>query len=113
MSNTTENAPDPFELDPDSTWLAAVELFQVEAAAWLSAADAPQLMALRSIAKQLDNGTFQAALISQFTLIHRTLREKGDPERATGRGKTPPVDDNAAILDMFKNNPGPMWRGDQ
>lgn len=112
MSDTTQTAPEPFELDPSSTWLQAVELFQREAATWLTAADAPQLMALRSIAAQLDNGKFQAALISQFTLIHRTLREKGDPERASKSGAKPPSDEDQ-ILDMFKNNPGAIWRGDQ
>lgn len=111
MSDTTETTPEPFQLDANSTWIEAVELFQREAAAWLTAADAPQLMALRSIAKQLDNGKFQAALISQFTLIHRTLRDKGDPERK-GKSGGPAPDDDAAILDMFKSNPGALWRGD-
>lgn len=111
MSIAETPSPTPFALDPDSSWIAAVELFQAEAAAWLTAADAPQLMALRSIAKELDSGKFQAALISQFTLIHRTLRDKGDPERA-GKGKPNEPGDEGAILDMFKNNPGAMWRGD-
>lgn len=112
MSDTTQTTPEPFELDPDSTWTQAVELFQREAATWLTAADAPQIMALRAIAKQLDDGKFQAALISQFTLIHRTLREKGDPERA-GKGATKTPSDEDQILDMFRNNPGAVWRGDQ
>lgn len=112
MSDTSTDQHDPFQLDPDSTWIQAVELFQAEAAAWLTPADAPQLMALRSIAKQLDDGKFQAALISQFTLIHRALRDKGDPARAAKGGAAKP-DDDAAILDMFKHNPGVMWRGDQ
>jgi len=112
MSDSTENTPEPFQLDPKSTWLQAVELFQVEAAAWLTAADAPQLMALRAIAAQLDGGKFQAALISQFTLIHRTLRDKGDPERARKPSSGPVGGDDAAILDMFRENPGALWRGD-
>lgn len=112
--NTTDQ-PEPFVLDPDAKWLDAVELFQREAKAWLTPADAPQLMALRSIAKQLDGGTFQAALISQFTLIHRTLRDKGDPERAAkgGSGSKSGMSDEDAILDMFRHNPGAVWRGDQ
>lgn len=111
MSDTTDKTteqPEPFVLDPDSTWLAAVELFQREAKAWLTPADAPQLMALRAIAKQLDDGKFQAALISQFTLIHRTLREKGDPERAGKGGSKPTLDDEDA-LGLLKD----IWRGDQ
>ncbi|AYD84497.1 hypothetical protein SEA_PUFFYCAT_1 [Microbacterium phage PuffyCat] len=82
MSETTTTDAESFELDANSTWIEAVELFQREGAEWLTAADAPQLMALRSIAKQLDGGTFQAALISQFTLIHRALlnRRPGEPQ---------------------------------
>jgi hypothetical protein len=106
MSDTTTEQPDPFQLDPDASWMDAVELFQREAAAWLTPADAPQLMALRSIAKQLDGGKFQAALIAQFTLIHRTLRDKGDPERAKG-GKPPLSDDDA--LGLLRG----IWRGDE
>lgn len=112
MTTTDQDEHEPFQLDPASTWIEAVELFQADAGPWLTAADAPQLMALRSIAKQLDNGKFQAALISQFTLIHRTLRDKGDPERTT-KGKTSDTSEEGAILDMFKNNPGALWRGDR
>jgi hypothetical protein len=107
MSDTTTDQTEPFQLPDDSTWIDAVELFQREASAWLTPADAPQLMALRSIAQQLDKGKFQAALISQFTLIHRTLRDKGDPERAKGGAKPDPND--PAMLDIFKG----IWRGDQ
>lgn len=105
MSDTTTEQPEPFQLDPDASWMDAVELFQREASAWLTPADAPQLMALRRIAQQLDSGKFQAALISQFTLIHRTLRDKGDPERAKG-GKPSLSDDDQ--LAMFQG----IWRGD-
>lgn len=112
MTENTTDQPEPFQLADDATWVQTVDLFQAEASAWLTPADAPQLMALRAIAKQLDSGKFQAALISQFTLVHRTLREKGDPERAKGGGAPKPSDEDA-ILDMFKNNPGAVWRGDQ
>lgn len=111
MSQNSPVTAEPFQLDPDSTWIAAVELFQKEASAWLTPADAPQLMALRSIAKELDDGKFQAALISQFTLIHRTLREKGDPARGS-KQKPNPANDDDALLEMFQNNPAAMWRGD-
>lgn len=89
MSNTEQIAADPFQLPAAATWAQSVELFQAEAAAWLSAADAPQLMALRTIAQQLDAGTFQAALISQFTLIHRALlnRRPGEPPADPGAPK--------------------------
>lgn len=113
MTDTAQDTSAPFQLGQDSTWMEAVALFEADAASWLTTADAPQLMALRAIARQLDGGTFQAALISQFTLIHRTLREKGDPARA-GRSTTTPPSEKDAILDMFENGPmGGMWRGDQ
>ena len=98
MTETTTTDADSFELPADSTWIQAVELFQREGAAWLTAADAPQLMALRTIAKQLDAGTFQAALISQFTLIHRALLNRRPGEPAAGRRTPPP-------------RRGPRWGG--
>lgn len=87
MTDQTQSgaaAGETFTMPADSTWIGAVELFQTEASAWLTPADAPQLMALRTIAQQLDAGTFQAALISQFTLIHRALlnRRPGEPAPA-------------------------------
>lgn len=72
-SDTTQNDAKTFELPEAATWCESVELFERDAADWLTAADGPQLMALRSIAKELDTGKFQAALISQFTLVHRAL----------------------------------------
>lgn len=99
MTDNSTDSAEAFQLDPNSTWLAAVELFQAEAAGWLTPADAPQLMALRSIATELDGGKFQAALISQFTLIHRTLREKGDPaRREKGAAGQPEAPDLLAAL---------------
>ena len=53
-------------------WVASVDDFEAEAS-WLTGVDRPQLIALRSIAEALDAGSFQAALISQFTLVHRGL----------------------------------------
>ncbi len=79
-----ETTTEPFELPENASWSKSVELFQAEAAKWLTAADAPQLMALRSIAQQLDAGSFQAALISQFTLIHRALLNRRPGERTSG-----------------------------
>jgi hypothetical protein len=81
MSDSDQKAAAPFQLPAGATWAESVELFQADAAEYLTAADAPQLMALRSIAQQLDGGKFQAALISQFTLIHRALlqRRPGEP----------------------------------
>lgn len=63
------------EIADDQTWAEAVEMF-VDDAPWLTGADQPQVKALRAIAKALDGGAFQAALISQFTLIHRGLLQR-------------------------------------
>lgn len=91
----------------DSTWLASVQAFEAEAKDWLTDADAPQLMALRALAKALDSGTFQAALISQFTLVHRGLlarRPGGTPTATAESGaKREPT--------MFELMGG-VWQGD-
>ena len=109
MSDTTQNDPETFELPPDATWSRSVELFQAEASSWLSAADAPQLMALRTIAAQLDGGTFQAALISQFTLIHRALlnRRPGEPASGGDAGGRPPST-GQTMFEIF----GGRWTAD-
>ncbi|UGS26598.1 hypothetical protein K8F61_18610 [Microbacterium resistens] len=109
----TENSPstsDAFQLDPDSTWIEAVEAFQADAAAWLTPADAPQLMALRSIAKELDGGKFQAALISQFTLIHRALLSRRPGETPTDPGEKARRD---ALGPSLFEQLGGAWSADQ
>ncbi|AVR56151.1 hypothetical protein PBI_NABY_1 [Microbacterium phage Naby] len=110
---TEQSAADPaepFELPANSSWLDAVELFQTEAAAWLSAGDAPQLMALRSIARELDTGKFQAALISQFTLIHRALlnRRPGEPQQPVD----PDASRRAALGPSLFEQLGGAWTAD-
>lgn len=91
------------------TWTQTVRDFEGEAD-WLTAADRPQVKALYSIAKELDGGTFQAALISQFTLVHRALLQRrpggGGPG---GGGSGAPRSEGQQILDMFESNPG-VWR---
>jgi hypothetical protein len=93
----------------EATWTQSVRDFEAEAD-WLTAADRPQIKALYSIARELDGGSFQAALISQFTLVHRALlqRRPGGPGGSGGSGgaKT----EGQQILDMFEQNPG-VWRG--
>ncbi|AYD86248.1 hypothetical protein JTF60_gp01 [Microbacterium phage Efeko] len=111
MSDTDQNAADPFQLPPAATWAESVELFMAEGAAWLSAADAPQLMALRSIAQQLDSGKFQAALISQFTLIHRALlgrRPGGDTPPPDAGPVLPTGAPAGGMFELF----GGAWRAD-
>lgn len=88
------------------TWVAAVDAFEADAT-WLSGVDQPQLTALRAIAEALDAGSFQAALISQFTLIHRGLLAR-QPD--SGREK---VDETEQIIDMMENNPGAFWKPQQ
>lgn len=86
------------------SWIDSVETFVAEAD-WLTGADKPQLTALRAIARELDSGKFQAALISQFTLIHRGLlaRRPGDKPSGPGGG--------AAPYDTPMQFPDP-WRAD-
>lgn len=108
---TEQKDTDQLQLDPNSTWAESVAQFEREGAAWLTPADAPQLMALRSIAKELDGGKFQAALISQFTLIHRALLNKrpGEPEPA-GAGDGPkPGGMAGGMFELF----GGVWTADQ
>lgn len=109
MSETTQKEPETFQLPPDASWSTSVELFQAEASSWLTAADAPQLMALRTIAAQLDAGTFQAALISQFTLIHRALlnRRPGEPTAGGDVGGRPPST-GQTMFEIF----GGRWTAD-
>lgn len=79
------------ETSSDETWLDSVETF-VRDASWLTGADKPQLMALRAIAKELDSGKFQAALISQFTLVHRGLLARRPGEKGGAGGGAAPYD---------------------
>lgn len=79
-----------------TTWVTALDKF-VEDADYLTDADMPQLKALYAIAKTLDGGKFQAALISQFTLTQRNLTQKrGAGEPGAGRGDA---------LDAFMSDP--------
>lgn len=111
MSDTQQNATDPSELPQGASWAESVELFEAEARDWLTPADAPQIMALRSIATQLDGGKFQAALISQFTLIHRALLG-----RRPGGNPTPDAPPAGAPADgmfgLFGGVAGAPWRAD-
>lgn len=79
------------------SWTSTVERF-IDDSDWLTDKHLPQLKALYAIAKSLDQGKFQAALISQFTLTQRTLLGKG-PDVAPGTPDTP--------LDLFGN--GDAW----
>ena len=108
-SDSAQNDAETFELPADASWKKTVELFEAAAASWLTPADGPQLMALRSIARELDGGKFQAALISQFTLVHRALlaRRPGEPPAAGGDGS-----EGGLQPTMFEFMGGKMWRGD-
>lgn len=83
---TAENS----ETRAPQTWVESVDAFEAEAT-WLTGVDRPQLMALRAIAEALDDGTFQAALISQFTLVHRGLLAR-QPGEKNGAGAAAPYD---------------------
>lgn len=82
----------------DQSWTDVVQAFET-AATWLGPADHPQLKAMYSIAKILDGDAVpQAAMISQFTLIHRGLLARG--AKPSGGGG-PAMSEEATILDML------------
>ena len=59
----------------------ALEAFLVDAKSWLTEADAPTVMALKQMARKLDE-RFSAATMAQYGLFLRSLAKKA-PE-ATG-----------------------------
>lgn len=67
-----------------TTYEQAVEAF-IDAAPWLGDADLPGVMGLQSLAKHLDGfeGLPQAALLSQFQMTFRDLRNR-EPKGASG-----------------------------
>jgi hypothetical protein len=67
-----------------NTYVEAVEAF-IDAAPWLGDADLPGVMGLRSLAKHLDafTGLPQAALLSQFNMTFRDLRNR-EPKGSGG-----------------------------
>lgn len=92
-----EISPDAAENTGAMTWGQTVEAFEA-AADWLKPSDKPQLKALYAIAALLDAGTVQAALISQFTLVHSRLLARGAKPTAPGE---PDPDDEPDILDLW------------
>lgn len=104
--NAENSADAEHGVTEEATWTQSVRDFEAEAD-WLTAADRPQIKALYSIARELDGGSFQAALISQFTLVHRALLQR----RPGGSGgSSVPKTEGQQILDMFEQNPGAVWR---
>ena len=67
----TETKPE-FEDDDDESYVDSVRRF-IASADYLTEEHRPALKVLRSIAKELDSGKLQAALVSQFTLTYRAL----------------------------------------
>jgi hypothetical protein len=106
----TEETP---EIPTAGTWRESVDEF-VRDAPWLTGRDKPQLKALYSIADKLDGDTFQAALISQFTLVHRGLMARNPAAKASGKGGAGEPDADG-FLEMFGVGPDPaeIWRADQ
>lgn len=100
------------EQDEKQTWVGAVEQFILEAGD-LSDAFAPQLLVLRTYAEQIDAAIRadedpSIVLIGEYARIHRWLVNK----RGGAKGSSSPEGDEASILDMFKSNPGVVWRAD-
>lgn len=96
---TDENATETRGFTGDQSWTAIVQEFE-GAATWLTATDGPQLKALYAIANILDGeGVPQAAMISQFTLVHRGLLARG--ARPTGGPGSGGMSEEDTILDML------------
>ena len=57
----------------------ALEAFLIDAKEWLSDGDAPAIMALRQMARQLDK-KFSAATMAQYGLFLRALQKKAPSE---------------------------------
>lgn len=91
-----------------STYTEAVDAF-IEAAAWLTDADLPGIMTLKTLAKHLDGveeGKLpQAALVSQFNMAFRDLRGR-EPKSAGGSG-----DPVARELEALDNQT--LWEADR
>lgn len=106
----TDETPD---IASEGTWREAVAAFEADSP-WLTGADKPQLKALYSIADALDKGTFQAALISQFTLVHRGLMSR-NPAAKSDKGGAADQPNEQAFLEMFGTAPDPaqIWRADR
>ncbi|MCU1529167.1 MAG: hypothetical protein JWP75_2930 [Frondihabitans sp.] len=75
--------------DDDETYTESVRRF-VESASYLTEEHRPALKVLRSIAKELDSGKLQAALVSQFTLTYRALVQAGGSKGGGGDDETLP-----------------------
>ncbi len=69
-----------------TTYTEAVDAF-ILAAPWLDNADLPGVMALKSLGRHLDEATGlpPAALVSQFTMTFRDLRNR-EPKSPAGAG---------------------------
>lgn len=78
------------ELKSGMTWQQSVERF-VSVSPWLTDEHLPQLKALYALAGILDKGKTQAALVSQFTLGIRSLKDKRPGSGGDGDGSMPPA----------------------
>jgi hypothetical protein len=98
-----------------TTYEEAVDRFLV-AATWLTDADLPGVMSLRSLAKHLDafTGLPQAAILSQFNMTFRDLRNRepkgnggtDDPlAKALAAAAHQPDLFEAAALELERDNP--------
>lgn len=68
----------------EMTFTSAVRDFEA-ASPWLGPQHAPALAALRAMAKQLDGGSLQPAMVGQFGLAYRNLEK----QRPTGKKADP------------------------
>lgn len=87
-----------------TTYRAAVDAF-IDAAEWLSDVDLPGVMVLRNLADNLDapGAAPQAALLSQFTMTFRDLRNRAPKEQGGSGDPLAEAMDQAASrqVDLF------------
>lgn len=86
--------------DLEVSWAKTVERFVEANSDWLDDSSLPQLKALYAVAKMLDQGVrITPALVSQFTLVQRTLAAKA-PGGSDDAGNPPSLLDGLLEGDM-------------
>lgn len=73
-----------------ATYMDSVRKFKKVAKEWLTDADAPALITLENVARQLDDGYDTPAMISQFGLTYRALLKRQPVEQGE---EVDPLDD--------------------
>lgn len=99
---------DPNNTDVEETWIEATESFVTEAGDSLGKRFAPQIKALRALARTLDDSErYEPGLAAEYARMHRWLLNK-----TSAKGGADPEDSGPDLLDMLAANPGVRWTPD-